>query len=272
MPILGQNRLREELSRYSSSNLPKTILFIGPTGCGKTLFAIDLAERLGIEYINVDSAVSHDTLVEYMQSPIRTLYIINISDFTQSQQNKLLKFIEEPSQYMTVCIKAESENSVLPTILNRCKRFRFDPYTPAELKENFGWTISDGDNDLIYKVCNTPGQLSDLSLSKKSIEDMFEFCTMIVDKINIASYSNTMTLIGKINYKDDYDKLDFELFFKTLKYVASQKYIKERDEISFKILNLVNKYIEKKFDLPINKENFMINFISNLWMEVHDEN
>ena len=40
----------------NAANLPPAILLMGPTACGKTALAIELAQRLGCEIISVDSA------------------------------------------------------------------------------------------------------------------------------------------------------------------------------------------------------------------------
>ena len=71
------------------------------------------------------------TLYELHQS----IYLIDLNDFTEKQQNQFLKLIEEPSVNVYIALIAESEIGILDTILNRCIKYRLEPYTKAQLQE-----------------------------------------------------------------------------------------------------------------------------------------
>lgn len=264
--FIGQKRLREKLNNYTLATLPKSILLIGEKGCGKTWLAMDLANRLDLPYLIIDSQVTEDKLTDYQQAPTPTLYIIELEEFDLKQQNQFLKFVEEPSSTVYIVLTARSDNLVLPTILSRCIRFAFDPYSVEELKQ-FDWMNNISD-DRIYNICKTPGQIQ--KLDTKNFSDLYKLCEQINKQINKASYANTISLSLKVNYKEDYDKFDFDLFFDTLEYVSSEDYKNTFAKQSLNIYSLVNQYKKKLLYKTIAKENIMLSFLTDLWRLTHE--
>ena len=132
--IIGQDRLRARIGSYTAETLPKTLLFIGPAGCGKKLFSLELANQVKLPLVDIDDKVTADQLIEYSQKPYKTIYRINLNNFNEKMQNQFLKFIEEPADSVYVMLLADSEIGILPTILNRCIKLPFAEYTKEELK------------------------------------------------------------------------------------------------------------------------------------------
>ncbi len=118
---------------YSQDNLPKTIMFLGPKGCGKNTMAKYLSEHVGLELVNIDENVAYEQIEQLLLNPIRKIYFIDLDCFKEKQQNQFLKFIEEPSNTVNIILTATSENNVLPTILSRGIKFHFEEYTTEEL-------------------------------------------------------------------------------------------------------------------------------------------
>lgn len=64
----------------------------------------------------------------------RKIYIMDGADhMTEAAQNKLLKFIEEPSASVTAILITEQKERILPTILSRCQTIEFKPLSPHEV-------------------------------------------------------------------------------------------------------------------------------------------
>lgn len=268
--MVGQKRLLSIINSYSLETLPKTLMLIGLEGCGKSLVSHNLAERLGLELVDITQDLSEDfsfdKLSEYLYCPIRKIYRLNIYNFSEKTQNKLLKFIEEPSTTVNIIIEARTEIGILPTILSRSIKLYFDDYTEEELLES-QWLNSDL-NTLALKICKTPAALK--SVDSDSVNSLFDLCNNIVDKVQMASYSNFLSLITKINYKEDYDKFDFDLFLNALEYCAYQKYIKDDNDIASIILdNLTNYRVLFNKSNNASKEPFMINLFTSIWEEIH---
>ena len=180
-------------------------------------------------------------------------------------QQRLLKFIEEPSQTMYIILMAQSELSVLPTILNRCVKHVFEPYTIDQLKQ-FDWVTS-VDEDLVYQICKTPGQLSEFTAD--NVKDTVSLCNTIIDKIQVANYANTLSITTKIRCKDDENKVDFDIFFDILTYLAFKKFKETNDEQSLKIYLYTIREKSKIISTAFAKENFLLSFFDGLWRLTH---
>ena len=94
----GQEKLLEQLNKYTLATLPKTLLFLGDKGCGKHTFINNLCERLSLDKHIITTKITPEQLIEFSQRPVPTAYIIDLTDFTEKQQNQFLKFIENVNE------------------------------------------------------------------------------------------------------------------------------------------------------------------------------
>lgn len=260
MNFVGQDLVKSKLNAYSIQNLPHSIIFIGKDGCGKKTLARNLACRLGLNF----TEVTRDTdLIDAQQVNLKTLYLIDLSKLTlEKDQNRFLKFIEEPLKNVYIILTNTSEVGVLPTILNRCVKIRFNNYSVDELKQ-----VKQFDDNVIYKVCATPGQL--LSINNNKIAELFNLCKTIVYKCNVASYANLLSIVTRINFKEDYNKFDFNIFLSALEYVSFNIYKSENLKQAATIyLYLIKRKQELVINTGIAKEQFMISFLDGLWKEI----
>jgi len=258
--MIGQSKLTSILDTYTLETLPKTLLFIGEEGSGRKTIITRLANRLCLPIVMVDENIDFETILDYQRSVIKRMYCIDIDNFTEKLQNQFLKFIEEPAENVYISIIAESENNVLDTVLNRCIKFYMEPYTEEELRQ-----VRDYPDALIYKICTTPGKI--IAVDYKGIQDLYEFCTKLVQNVQKASYANLLSVSAKINYKEDWTKYDFYAFFKVLKQAALDDFFKTNDRQAFKIYTLATKYTNKFSIMKPLRENFVLSFLSNLWLE-----
>ena len=263
--LIGQSRLLSLIDNYTAANLPSTILFIGDIGCGKRTFAMYLAAKLQFDFVEIDKSVKAENIQDFMYSTLKTIYLINLDNFSEKQQNQFLKFIEEPSTTVYVVLTTSSEATVLPTILNRCIKYRFDPYTLEQLKEITGSSVI---NPKAVEIFKTPGKL--MNLTESSFRDIIELAEKVVHKINIASYANAVSILTKINFKDLYSKVDFYLFFDVVEYLAFEDFKNNgilQSLAVFKITNQFKQYARKQ---NLIKETLMLNYLTALWEAVND--
>jgi len=78
--------------------------------------------------------------------------------------------------------------------------------------------IKSAADETVYKLCTTPGQL--LTADLKGLSDLLVFCERFAQYVPQANFANTLSIATKINYKEEYDKFDFELFFRAILLVA----------------------------------------------------
>ena len=259
--VIGQEKLVKALESYTLETAPKTILFLGQSGCGKSWIANAFAKQLDLEVVVVQPDSTAEKLIEYYQCPINKMYLIDLKDIVEKDQNKFLKFIEEPSKTMNIILMAESTVGILPTILNRCVKYVFEPYTPEQLKQ-FDWAVNCSE-EIAYEICKTPGQL--LELSADNLDQALSLCRAIVSSVGKANYANTLSIVTKINLKDDAKKIDFKLFFDLMTYAAFDDYKKNNNELSFKIYLYTIRQQAKALNINVAKEAFLLNYLDNIW-------
>lgn len=259
--VIGQEKLVKALEGYTLETAPKTMLFLGQSGCGKSWIANAFAKQLDLEVVVVQPDSTAEKLIEYYQCPINKMYLIDLKDIVEKDQNKFLKFIEEPSKTMNIILMAESTVGILPTILNRCVKYVFEPYTPEQLKQ-FDWAVNCSE-EIAYEICKTPGQL--LELSADNLDQALGLCRAIVSSVDKANYANTLSIITKINLKDDAKKIDFKLFFDLMTYAAFDDYKKNNNELSFKIYLYTIRQQAKALNINVAKEAFLLNYLDSIW-------
>jgi replication-associated recombination protein RarA len=247
-------------------SLPKTMMFLGPTGCGKHLVAKHVAETFKFDYKEINEDISNTELEDYLHSTLDALYVINLNEFTEKQQNQFLKFIEEPSKSVYVILTATSEAGVLPTILNRSIKYTFEPYTKEEVERITNTTV----NDLAFKIFQTPGKL--INMTEASFKSIIELADKLVKNIDKATYVNSLVISTKINYKDLYNKIDFNLFLDTVEYLAFEDYKNNFNNQSFTVYKITNQFKQHALKTNLIKETLMLNYLTTLWEAVHDTN
>ncbi len=256
--MVGQKKLLDKFNSYSLTTLPHSILLVGDGGCGKHTLIKEFASKFEVEVVDISSNISLELIEEISNVVVPTIYIIDSSKITEKNQNALLKFLEEPSMYAYIFILTTSKSILLNTIINRCVVFEFAPYTKEELKTFLG-----KEDESILDICTTPGQVQSLHITK--LGELKQLCNTIITKIGKANYSNTLSIVKKINLKDEYDKFDINVFFNTLLNEILSAYSNSQDVKLFEMYNLVLSSKKKLRDSRLNKELFMENFLTSMW-------
>lgn len=262
---IGQTRLLNTLNKYNMQTLPKTMLFIGDGGCGKKTFAKYLASKLNLAFVEIEESVNAEDLQNFTHSTIDTIYLVNLDNFTEKQQNQFLKFIEEPSRSVYVILTTSAEATVLPTILNRCIKYHFDQYTVEELKEITG---SQSINPVAVEIFKTPGKL--MNLTEASFKAILDLAENVVRSVHLAKYANALSISTKINYKDLYNKIDFYLFFDAVEWLAFEDFKNNYNMQGLTIFKITNQFRQLAKKQNLLKEALMLNYLTTLWEAVHD--
>lgn len=262
--IVGQAKLLSYINNLNIKSSPKSTLLIGPKGCGKYTFSKLIADKLNLEIFDLSEVSSSDldsTLKDCYSYPLSRIYLLDLSKIDLKNQNRFLKFVEEPIDSMFIILLAESEIGVLPTILNRCRKIYFEKYSKEELQQ-LSWAPREN-TDLIYELCETPGQLLDFDTTH--LEEARILCDTIITKSKLAPYANIMKISLKINCKDDFSKIDFNLFFKLLAKMSFDYYKETNDEFSFKLYLLLLQMRVYSLGCILIKENFLLSFLDKLY-------
>lgn len=258
--IIGQSKLLSKINTYyTTKHLPKTMMFIGPLGCGKHTLAKYISEKFELDYAEINENISNEELADYLHCTIDTLYVIDLNKFTEKQQNQFLRWIEEPTKSAYFLLLTNSEAGILNTILNRCIKHYFEPYTKEQIEQITNTSV----NDLAFKIFQTPGKL--LNITDSSLQSLLDLANKVVHNIGTASYANALVVSTKINYKDLYNKLDFDLFLDTVEYLALEDYKNTGTAHSFTVFKITNQYKQYATQQNLIKETLMLNYLTTLW-------
>ena len=257
--IIGQTKLLSIIdSYYTRQSLPKTLMFIGPSGCGKHMVAQYVAEKFELAYEEINENVSSEELDEYLHRTIETMYLIDLTKFTEKQHNQFLKFIEEPSKSVYIILIANSEAGILNTVLNRCTKHYFESYTKEQIEQITNTSV----NDLAFQIFKTPGKL--LNLTESSLKNILELANNVVHNLKNMPYAKSLAISTKINYKDLYNKVDFNLFFDAVEYLALEDFKNTCNKQSFIIFSITNQFKQYSTQSNLIKETLMLNYITTL--------
>lgn len=217
---MGQNNLLKQI--YALKSLPHSLLLVGSRGSEEYETVEKIAAHFDYMMYDLTELISKEFIDEIMTSHVQTVYYVNLNNMSSANQNILLKFFEEPSEYAYVILVSENIESVLQTIITRSYLLHFDKYTRDDLLKKFPTAT-----DEMLAICETPGQLT-LAMHS-NLQKLIQLCDLLVSKLAEASLRSTLSIADKINYKDDYSKYDLFLFLRclglsTLKYHDYESY------------------------------------------------
>lgn len=264
--MIGQINLLNKLNTYNVDTFPRSVILMGEKGSGKhELVRYINSNIIKFPLYDITDTISDEYLDKIYRNPNPALYLIDMSTMTEKAQNILLKFIEEPLSTAFIILLCESRNSVLNTVLNRCLVFELDSYSIDELAQFTAHPedISNDYKELIIDVLRTPGKVKSVDFDK--LIDLNQLCNNMVKKMVTASFANTLTIVNKINYKDEYNKFDINLFFDMLAYRYYKEYLLNGNNKCYENYLYTIESRKKLSDKRLNKELFMVNFITKLW-------
>jgi DNA polymerase-3 subunit delta' len=171
--VIGHERAQHELRRaFELGRLPHALLFAGPEGIGKQLFATTFAQALLCERppagalqmcdacpacvqvkagthpdllriarppdkhelpISVIRGLCADLGLKPMRGGRRVAIVDDADDLNEEAANAFLKTLEEPPPGSVLILIGSSPELQLDTVLSRCRVLRFEPLNEADL-------------------------------------------------------------------------------------------------------------------------------------------
>jgi DNA polymerase-3 subunit gamma/tau len=147
--VIGNNEIKTTLKgMFKKNDIPHSMLFHGPTGCGKTTLARIIANKLGCEennIIEIDTAQFRgiDTIRDLRKNiqftplggGIRVYIIDEVHKMTGDAQNAFLKMLEDTPNHIYFILCTTDPQSLLPTIKGRCSQFQVKELADDEMQD-----------------------------------------------------------------------------------------------------------------------------------------
>lgn len=252
--MIGQEHFIEQLNKYSLLTFPHSVLLLGDRGSGHVDICNYIGDRFGVNVYDISDSISNDFINQIYLRTDPAIYIIDINKITEKEQNTILKLLEEPNGLTYIILYGESTFNVLETIINRSYVMKMDKYSREQLEP----LITSGDKEFILKLCNTPGQIE--IANHTDVAALHKLCITMLEKMGSANLGNALTITNKINFKDEYDKFDLDLFIRTFNYTLLNSESPLKMDLLKILMNFKN-YIWFMND----KKRYFDNFILNVW-------
>lgn len=252
--MIGQEQFIEKLDRYTLSTFPHSVLLLGDKGAGHIDICNYLGEKFGVSVYDISELINTEFINQIYLNTDPAIYTVDIHKITEKEQNVLLKLLEEPNPLTYLILYGESTYSLLETIVNRSYILQMDKFTREQLEP----LVSGEDKELILKLCSTPGQIE--VANHTDMKALTKLCDTMMTSMCKANLANALTITNKINFKDEYDKFDLDMFIKVYINELSD-YNTERKMEMLEILSEFKRYI----DFMNDKKRYFDNFILKLW-------
>ena len=252
--MIGQTYLQSQLfNLIDREKYPRFSIFVGQKGSGRKTLAREVAKVMDLQVVQLPD-VKVDTIrsmiAEAYKIPYKYLYIIpDAENMSLASKNAILKVTEEPPNNAYFVMTVQDESQLLDTIKSRGTIFHMYSYTPEEIAE-YADCKDTRELEIITSVCEVPGDVD--TLRKMDIDEFYTFVDNVVENIALTSGSNSFKIGSKINFKDDADKYDLRLFWRTFMLVCLDKINEDRLKFA-KGVQITSQHIQQLNITGINK-------------------
>ena len=143
----------------------------------------------------IEETVRHDMTMHAVEGGRRVGILTDVDHMRREAANSFLKLLEEPGDSVVLVLTAERLDGVLPTILSRCQRVRFDGLPAATLEAALGARGTDAAT-AAFVARMAEGSLSRALLLRDS-EALAEARSLVVQFVR-ASYACRPTELGPL--------------------------------------------------------------------------
>lgn len=153
-PLIGNDTIKQYLTRMvERDTVPQSLLFSGPEGIGKGLFAQAFAKlilktdrsqhsdiriyrpegKIGMHSMESLRKLSEEVYLAPFEGEKKVFIIHDAHRMLPTSANALLKTFEEPALHSIIILISSSPERLLPTVLSRCQSVRFQAVSYDEL-------------------------------------------------------------------------------------------------------------------------------------------
>ena len=196
-----------------------------------------------------------NSILKPLEGDKKVFIFKDFSNATIQAQNKLLKTLETPPDNVYIILEVSNINSVLPTIVSRCKRIKLASLKQEDLKTIVSSINRNCDADAIVEMCGGSLTRAINFVENTNFNDCYNLALFTLE--NLKSSQTMLSVSTKIMEKKDYLENFFEILISLLRDILLSRcnrseYI-ENKQIKGSLTNLATEFNADCVDLIVKK-------------------
>ncbi len=219
---------------------------------GSYLDFIDISSEKNIKAEEIEELQNQFRKTALERSGKKIFIIENCDNLTISSANKLLKFIEEPTDTITGILLTSQIERVLPTIISRCQVINFKPLDKSAF---YDYAKKEGIDELschfISNLVNSTNEISQLNSKSAYNEAIKLFCEFGYNffKEKASGFTYLQNALSKSKSKSkSTDNREVISYFLDLCLIFCDDYSTKYSSDDETYSNLLTSALEKNFD------------------------
>ena len=268
---VGNENIKESISKYLEQNDIQNLIFYGPSGTGKTTLAKIIVNNLDCDhlYINASDERGIETIRDKVQSfasvasfkPIKVVILDEADFLTIQAQASLRNIIETFSRTTRFIMTCNFVERIIDPLQSRCQVLKIVPPTKRDVAKHLNWilqqeSIEHNINDLVPLVNQ---YYPDLRKCINTIQLSTQDNVLKLDQSVLVSSNYIDKVISILEERD----LKSTYRFTSIRQVIADANIDDFDELFRALYNRASEYLPGKEGtaaILINEHQYKANF------------
>lgn len=196
-----------------------------------------------------------NSILKPLEGDKKVFIFKDFSNATIQAQNKLLKTLETPPDNVYIILEVSNINSVLPTIVSRCKRIKLANLKQEDLKTIVSRINRLSDANTIVEMCGGSLTRAINFVENTNFNDCYNLAIFTLE--NLKSSQTMLSVSTKIMEKKDYLDNFFEILISLLRDIllircGRAEYV-ENKQLKNNLINLASEFNADCVDLIVKR-------------------
>lgn len=263
---VGNENIKNSISKYLEQNDIQNLIFYGPAGTGKTTLAKLIVQNLDCDniYINASDERGIETIRDKVQSfasvasfkPLKVVILDEADFLTIQAQASLRNIIETFSRTTRFIMTCNFVERIIDPLQSRCQVLKIVPPTKKDVAKHLHW------------ICNEESISHDINDLVPLVNQYYPDLRKCINTIQLSTQDNTLKLDQSVLVSSNYiDKVITELKgkadFKTIRQIIADANVDDFDELFKTLYEKASEYLPHKEGtaaILINEHQYKANF------------
>ena len=269
---VGNENIKNSISKYLDQNDIQNLIFYGPAGTGKTTLAKLCVQNLDCDhlYINASDERGIETIRDKVQGfasvasfkPLKVVILDEADFLTIQAQASLRNIIETFSRTTRFIMTCNFVERIIDPLQSRCQVLKIVPPTKKDVAKHLNWilqqeSIEHDINDLVPLVNQ---YYPDLRKCINTIQLSTQENTLKLDKSILVSSNYIDKVINALSEGSKYNKIDC---YNDIRQIIADANVDDFDELFKALYERASEYLQNKegtASILINEHQYKANF------------